>query len=168
MALQKTVIQSGTGSEEAIAVANYFIAKSLDQPGIPSGVSNKKLQKLLYYAQAWSLAFRDTEIFPDKIEAWVHGPAIKSMYVMLKDNGFSNVIEQLPSTGTFQLSDDDKMLLDSVWDVYGKYDAQYLELLTHEELPWQEARGNLGESESSSNEISKSTMMSFYAEKIQK
>ena len=36
-------------------------------------ISNLKLQKLLYYAQAWYLALYDVPLFDDPIEAWVHG-----------------------------------------------------------------------------------------------
>ena len=33
-------------------------------------LTNLRLQKLLYYAQAWSLVLRESELFPEEIEAW--------------------------------------------------------------------------------------------------
>lgn len=48
----------------AIQVAEYFIHCS-NKAGIP--ITNKKLQKLVYYAQAWSLVLNDTKLFSEKI-----------------------------------------------------------------------------------------------------
>jgi uncharacterized phage-associated protein len=35
-----------------------------------------KLQKLVYYSQAWHLAWTEQPLFKDKIEAWCNGPVI--------------------------------------------------------------------------------------------
>ena len=43
-------------------------------------ITNLKLQKLLYYAQAWHLAHFGSPLFSDDIEAWQYGPVIKSIY----------------------------------------------------------------------------------------
>ena len=39
-----------------------------------------QLQKLVYYSQAWSLAWDGAPLFHDKIEAWRHGPVCRSIY----------------------------------------------------------------------------------------
>ena len=39
-----------------------------------------KLQKLVYYAQAWSLSLDKTPLFDEKIEAWPNGPVVKDLY----------------------------------------------------------------------------------------
>ena len=39
-----------------------------------------KLQKLVYYAQAWSLVWDEEPLFPDPIEAWANGPVVYELY----------------------------------------------------------------------------------------
>ena len=55
----------------ALDVALYFIKKGVDEK---NPITNKKLQKLVYYSQAWSLVLNNEKLFNEKIEAWVHGP----------------------------------------------------------------------------------------------
>lgn len=142
-------------------VAEYFIyLSSKDQKGI----SNKKLQKLVYYAQAWSLAFTQEPLFSEKFEAWIHGPAIPSLYRKFKKFGFKSVESQNLNFNPQSLSHKD--ILDEVWRVYGKYDANYLEILTHQEEPWINAREALEYEQSSSNEISLELMKEFYTQKL--
>ena len=146
----------------ALFVAQYFLklAKEKKEP-----ITNKKLQKLVYYAQAWSLVLNDEKLFNDPIEAWIHGPAIRSLYTRYKKFGFSPIEEDF-KVGEFDISEENKEVLDSVWGVYGKMDADYLEILTHSEEPWQEARRGLQFNESSGNQISLETMKSYYSQKL--
>ena len=39
-----------------------------------------KLQKLLYYCQAWALVWDDKPLFKEKIEAWISGPVVRTLY----------------------------------------------------------------------------------------
>ena len=73
-------------------IAEYFLWKA---QGEKKAVTNKKLQKLLYYAQAWSLVLRDKKLFSNKIEAWVHGPAIREVYFEYKKFGFGPITENI-------------------------------------------------------------------------
>jgi len=43
-------------------------------------ITNLKLQKLLFYSQAWYLALKDDYIFEEDFQAWVHGPVLVSQY----------------------------------------------------------------------------------------
>ena len=54
-------------------VAQYI----LDKQG---GMTTWKLQKLVYYCQAWSLVWDDEPLFPDDIEAWANGPVVRKLY----------------------------------------------------------------------------------------
>ena len=143
-------------------IGRYFIYLA-NQENKP--VTNKKLQKLVYYAQAWSLVLNNKKLFNEPIEAWVHGPAVRSLYVQYKNFGF-NPIQQEVKFDSIKISGRNKELLDEVWKVYGKMDAGYLEMLTHSEKPWQEAREGLQSFESSGNEISLKTMKSYYSKKL--
>ncbi len=149
----------------ASSIAEFFIQKSnLSSPR--KVITNKKIQKLVYYAQAWSLVINKRPIFDEKIEAWVHGPAIKSLYDRYKEFSF-NAIKKEPDSALINLiTEEDRKILDQVWDVYGKYDSSYLEALTHSESPWQDAREGLSVDEISENEITLESMKEFYSSKL--
>lgn len=148
----------------ALTVADYFIDKANKEKII---ITNKKLQKLVYYAQAWSLVLRNKKLFDEKIEAWVHGPAIKSIYAKYKTFGFFSIKKEIDQDAIKNISNNTQKLLDEVWSVYGKFDADYLEMLTHSETPWKEAREGLQGSENSKNEITLKSMKTFYAQKLE-
>lgn len=144
-------------------IVDYFIWKGQSNE---QNVTNKKLQKLLYYAQAWHLVFEGEALFKDKIEAWIHGPTVGIIYDQFKSFGFNAIKKEINTDSFKKIPEATKKVLDEVWKIYGKYDGNFLELLTHNEKPWQEARGNLEISESSGNEISLKTMKEFYEDKI--
>lgn len=147
----------------AIIVADYFIDKA-QKEGRP--ISNKKLQKLLYYSQAWHLALRNKKLFSEKIEAWVHGPAIRKIYVRFKEFGFNPITKEIDKSIIKNIPNAVKTFLDDVWSVYGKLDAPYLEALSHTEEPWLEARAGLPDYANSENEISLKTMKRFFSQKL--
>jgi|HubBroStandDraft_2_1064218.scaffolds.fasta_scaffold322050_2 uncharacterized phage-associated protein len=62
-----------TASNLARYILSYFHEKG-------SPINSLKLQKLIYYGQAWSLALYDKPIFTEPVEAWVHGPVIYSVF----------------------------------------------------------------------------------------
>jgi uncharacterized phage-associated protein len=124
-------------------------------------------KKLVYYAQAWSLVLNDKKLFNDSIEAWVHGPAVRSLYVQYKKFGFDPIKETIDASEIKNISGKSKEVLDSVWGLYGKFDAGYLEMLSHNEKPWQEAREGLQGHENSASEISLKTMKTYYSEKLE-
>lgn len=155
-------MNKATQKISALTVAEYFIDKANKKE---EAITNKKLQKLLYYAQAWSLVINKEKLFSEKIEAWVHGPAIPAVYRRFKSFEFSPI--QLDTSKiSFNFSEEQVRLLENIWSVYGKYDAEYLEALTHSELPWQEARKEISPSEPSNNIISLATTRKFYAGKL--
>jgi uncharacterized phage-associated protein len=138
-------------------VANFFIAESNENH---KALTNKKLQKLAYYAQAWNLVFNDDVLFDEPIEAWIHGPAIRVLYNKYKKYSYFN-INEAPSIPSFE--DKIKSVIEDVWAVYGKFDADYLEVLTHNEEPWLAARGNAETSERTAKIIDTALMKSYYA-----
>ncbi|MDR1404855.1 MAG: DUF4065 domain-containing protein [Candidatus Methanoplasma sp.] len=68
----------------AIDVANFFIdvAKDSDDP-----MTHLRVQKLLYFAQGWSLACLGRPLFSDDTEAWQHGPVVPSVYHEFSSHG---------------------------------------------------------------------------------
>ena len=102
--------------------------------------TNKKLQKLLYYIQAWSLVLRGEGIFSNQIEAWLHGPVVVNVYHAYKDYGFSPIPFNASLFKTDLFTADEKSLMNAVLEKYSKFDADFLEMRTHIERPWLETR----------------------------
>ena len=146
-------------------VADYFIWKSNNSVP-PRPITNKKLQKLVYYSQAWFLAIKSSVLFTEKIEAWEHGPVVRELYFDFKLFNSNPIIKEVDIDFIEKIPSDIKEFLDEVWSVYGKFDSGYLEALTHSESPWQEARIGLDVDEISENEIKIDSIKEFYSSKL--
>ncbi len=123
----------------AKAVAKYFLARVDEDAG--DGISNLKLQKLVYYAQGFHLALHDAPLFRERIEAWEHGPVVPELYREYKAFGSASI----PAPRDFdphEYSPEVTRLLDEVYDVFGQYSAWKLRNMTHEERPWIDAYEN--------------------------
>lgn len=136
-------------------------------------ISPKKLQKLLYYLEAWYLVnFEGRSLIDEDFEAWIHGPVVPEVYHKLKHAGFNNIkviddeedtADDQVSSIKNQLSEDEIGLIYAVLDKYGGLSSLELELLTHNEKPWLEARDGLAPHEASNNKISKESMKNYYS-----
>ena len=134
-------------------LADWFLAK---EP-----MTNKKLQKLCYYAIAWGWALLDRAIVEDgAFEAWVHGPVSKSLYQKYSPYKW-NLIDNT-NVAPVKFPQDIEELLGSVWYTYGAKDGNELEAISHSEKPWREARGGALPGEICDNEISTETMKNYY------
>ena len=133
-------------------VALWFLSKER--------MTHKKLQKLCYYAQAWSYAICPEPITDAVFEAWVHGPVCRQLYDRYKEYGFDWIPKADEAPETF--SDVHKELLEDVWFTYGEQTANSLEALSHTELPWQKARIGLAPNEPSDRPIDPEDMRFFY------
>lgn len=135
--------------------------------------TNKKLQKLLYYIQAWGIVHLNEEIINEDFQAWVHGPVLPSLYVDLKEYQYNELhvdLEGKSREGRLKelikvekLNNNALNLIDEVLLQYGSLSAMELELLTHSETPWLEARGDIPPHKSCSNIIKKTTMKEYYS-----
>lgn len=125
-----------------------------------SPVSAMKLQKLVYYAQAWSLVWDDRRLFAEPIEAWANGPVVRDLYD--RHRGHFEVRDWRWGSPE-RLDADARATVDSVLDYYGPRTAQWLSDLTHRELPWKEARMGIPDGERGASEISLATMMEYYS-----
>lgn len=123
-------------------VAEYFLAHISEDEG--DLISNLKLQKLLYYAQGFHLALYDTALFPERIEAWMHGPVVPDLYHEYKKYGGGAL--PLPKGVDFSIyNEQTRDLLDEVSSVFGQFSAWKLANMTHDEPPWKEAAPNKSE-----------------------
>lgn len=134
-------------------VANWFLSKE--------SMSPKKLQKITYYAEAWSNALFGCNLINDsKFQAWVHGPVSPELYRKYKSYGWSLIPKNNDSN--IELDSETLNLLESVWVTYGDKSANELEALTHLEDPWKNARNNLNDDQPSNALISADDMRNYY------
>ncbi len=141
-----------TASNIAKYIIGYFAAN--DQ-----GINNVKLQKLLYYVQGWHLALHGKPLFWDRIEAWVHGPVVPSVFQEYKSFRWS----PLKATGSYEPAPKVKAHIDEIMWAYADFSSWDLERLTHSEAPWQDARGSLPPDISSKIEISHEAMKAYFS-----
>jgi len=114
-------------------IAQYFLAKADEDAG--DLMSNLKLQKLVYYTQGFSLALFDKPLFPERIEAWIHGPVVPALYHEYKGYG-AGAIPPPPTLDFPKYAQETRELLDEVYAVYGQFAAWKLRNMTHQEPPW--------------------------------
>jgi uncharacterized phage-associated protein len=130
-----------------------------------------KLHKLLYYCQAWSLAFGRGRLFPSYFQAWVHGPVSRDIYdrfVQSKALYSPVTISDIrPGFDPLALAEHERAVLNSVLEVYAPLTGDQLEEMTHREDPWIEARRGVTPSARSDSMISEDTMKKFYAARLE-
>jgi len=146
----------------------------MDHLGDP--ITNKKLQKLLYYIEAWALVYVNSMIKED-FQAWVHGPVIPSVYREYKQFGYQQIsihydcgessIDRCNSLKkSINLQEDQWSLITSVLNQYGSMSSFQLERLSHSEKPWIDARGIAEPLESCSTVIDKKSMKTYFSSLI--
>lgn len=124
-------------------------------------VSTMKLQKLVYYSQAWNLVWDEKPLFNDRIEAWANGPVTPELYRCHRGE-FTAEVKMFPGDSG-RLTADEKETIDTVLGAYGHLSGQQLSDLSHSERPWREAREGEAEGASSTNEVSLEVMQDFYS-----
>ncbi len=122
-------------------------------------VSAMKLQKVVYYCQAWALAWTGKPLFPDRIEAWANGPVVRSLYAAHR--GEFEVLDVGGDPG--RLGADARAIVDAVVNAYGHHSPQALSEMTHNEPPWIEARQGAVPGSRSESEITQRSMRAYYS-----
>lgn len=118
-----------------------------------------KLQKLVYYSQAWSLVWDEKPLFKERIEAWANGPVICEFYDLHRGQ-FQ--VTQWKWGSPEALMKDEQETVDAVLDFYGDKPSWWLSNLTHQEDPWVDARQGLGPGERGDREITHAAMAEYY------
>jgi len=152
---------------DSIQLAKYILAKC-------GKMTHLKIHKLIYYTEAYHLAYFDKSIIEDDFRAWVHGPVVLNVWHELKNA--ANVYDEIKIREKFRkpaikkvkhiLHKEQYEFINAVLNEFAKRSAYELECLTHSELPWIEARGDIAANEPCSNIISKKLMKKFYREKL--
>ena len=98
-------------------------------------ISHMQLQKLLYYTQGYSLGMSGRPVFDEALEAWTHGPVVRSVYDVYRRYG----AQPLPSPRDAIVPDDIRPLIISVISQKGRLSATALRKAAHNEAPWRDA-----------------------------
>jgi len=148
-------------------VADYIIVKAKKDADVP--LNTLKLQKLLYYIQAWYLVHYNEPMFDEEFQAWIHGPVNRKIFDRFKTNKFiyseineEDIIVKNPIK-KLKKKKKKKELIDSVLDVYMKYSGSQLEALSHSEKPWKEARNGYSHSARCEKPIKSKTIKKYYS-----
>lgn len=153
---------------DSFCLSQYILSKA-------GAMNHLKLQKLLYYIEAYHLAYFDGKsLIKDEFEAWVHGPVSRKIWNKYKS--IANVYDEVNLTATEKKAVDTVVKsslapeqLDFVNDIlaeFGGKSSYYLECLTHDELPWLKARKGYDVADKCEKIISKKDMKTFYYNKL--
>jgi uncharacterized phage-associated protein len=124
-----------------------------------SPISAMKLQKLVYYSQAWSLVWDDRLLFQEPIEAWANGPVVRELY---DSHRGQFTVDAWPNGRAERLDPQARATVDAVLGFYGNRDAAFLSELTHRERPWQTARAGIPHGARSTAVITPQSMKDYY------
>ena len=153
-----------------------FVICYFDNLGIP--ITPLKLQKVLYYVQAWHLVFFEgNPLFKDEPEAWVNGPVYRRIYNKFKKQWFEDASLSICAKDqaeakmhrilqSLELDNDQEEYLFAVLQKYGTLEAKRLVYLTHAEDPWNLAREGYGPFDRCEKRISHESMLKYYSERV--
>lgn len=134
-------------------VAKYILEKQGEMTAM-------KLQKLVYYSQAWHAVWEEKPLFSEQIQAWVNGPVVLALYDFHRGKFLVNSFDITLSNQ--YLTDAEKDSIDKVLSFYGDKSSQWLSDLTHSEEPWKSAREGLASNERGNREITIGAMAEYY------
>ena len=108
-------------------VANYFIERSIaeDKPFTPL-----QIQKLVFFAHAWTLAFHCQPLLEREFEAWTYGPVMPAIYHNLSYYGGSPVTKSILARD-IPFNKHEESILSQVYDLYGEFDGIQLSAMSH-------------------------------------
>lgn len=139
-------------------IINWFSQKH-------QAITTLKLQKLVYYSQAWAMVWDDQPLFDEDFEAWVNGPVVISLFHALKGNYFTPSF--IVGSDISKLTTEQTDTIEHVLEDYSNYTSSELVLITHQEEPWIKARKGLGEREPGHNIIPKESILDYYLSQYQ-
>lgn len=147
-------------SEKMLLTISYVFKKAGE-------ITPLALQKMLYYIQGIYMVLYKKELFVEECEAWVHGPVFRDVYDVFKSfkyNPIDDIRFSMFQNRFLELTDEERGVIDLVVESFGMYSGKTLELITHEEKPWCNARKNYLHGEASKELIPKALIESYFLE----
>ncbi len=158
---------------DARAIAN-FILDEFDSNAYV--ISNKKINKLIYFAHGFSLVRLRVPLVKNHIEAWVHGPVVKVVYDAFKQFEHRPIVERatyfnyavggeeiVPYSG---VGDEQRQLAKKVVSHFVGYSADDLEDMTHSQFgPWAKVWNTPEEKRGLRSRIPDEDILAFFEKK---
>lgn len=111
------------------------------------GITNLRLQKILYFIQAYFLKIKKEPCFKEDMEAWDFGPVVPCVYQKYKKFGAGQIPDYTEPVDCFLNDYSGKKIVDGVIDLLSSYQTFDLVDITHHQSPWLEsyesARSNI-------------------------
>lgn len=125
------------------AVRIYEVAeRMIDLAG--GDITAMALQKLVYYAQAFSAILCGAPLFLQPPRAWAAGPVYGQLWHEYKNGVLTS---DAANRDDSPFSDDENDVIEGVYEAFGRYSGPELSKFTHSEEPWVEARQRAGAKE---------------------
>lgn len=123
-----------------------------------------RLQRLCYYAQAWSLAWRGVPLYGERIEAWAAGPVVADLFAAHRGR-YHLEPGSLPGNAG-ALTETERGDLNFVLRHYKAWTASQLSDLAQREAPWANAREGLAPHVRGDRVIEPEVMAVFYRDML--
>ncbi len=124
-------------------VADYFIDTSIKWN--EDYVTNLRLQKLVYYAQAWFIQRHNKPLFEDDILKYPYGPVSDKLYKKYAIYGDKPIITTSPSYSVSAFTAEELETLNDVMYEYGKLSTPALVKRSHRQCePWFKVQADRG------------------------
>lgn len=142
---------------KALDVANFFIDLTKDDP--EDVMTNLRVNKLLYFAQGWSLVRNSEPLFEDEIQAWKYGPVVPAVYRTFSEHGHNRIATVRGEYSPDLFSSEQLELLLDIAREYGQYTSSALVGITHRAgTPWKKVY-----TEGKNNPITQESMRGYFA-----
>lgn len=159
---------------DARSVAN-FILSALDAKTF--GISNKKINKLIYFAHGYHFARFNNPLIRNYFEAWEHGPVVRVVYDSFKRHRFGPITEPASHIDIFeqtkrpvafdQISRAEREFILKISSHYAQYSADELERMTHQpSSPWAVTRSRRLDDPQFQNRIMNHLIRDYFAAQI--
>lgn len=141
-----------------MAYTSTKVAREMLETARKAGRSLTPLEliKLTYLAHGWSLGLRNVLLVSEQAEAWQYGPVYPELYHALKRFRASAVTSVDPAFAEFgedEVGQQDKQLLEAVFEAYKGLNGIQLSALTHQpNTPWAKAWERPGRNTKISND----------------
>ena len=99
-------------------------------------IYNFKLQKLLYFVQAYFLATKREPCFSERIVAWDIGPVNLETYREYMIYGSCNIPNTSDDEERTTINDFDRKLIEAVVDIFAGWSAPDMTKLSQDQKPW--------------------------------
>ena len=121
-------------------VCDYIITR---MAGAGKTLSVLTLQRLLYFAQGWHLAFYGGPFFEGRFQAWAQGPINRKIYDRFANRPLDSQVSAADVSKAFDVasvSQEQSNHIRNVLEAYAKCEDPSFNEIINKDVPWLEAR----------------------------